>query len=78
MLDEESRRSLEGILNNKVFKQVLDVINDGFVGGWKKAESPEQREAFWHRVTAISQITKEMERLARPKRIPNNKRSIKA
>lgn len=65
MLDEQSRRRLQGILDDPLFQDIWAAVEADYIASWKSAKTPGEREEAWMAVAVMSKLKTLMERRAK-------------
>jgi hypothetical protein len=66
MSEEADKRAAQAkqMLNDPLFKEVMQTVEDAFVGYWKRAGDPASRENAWHALKSIELVTTELQSIA--------------
>jgi|TARA_R110000787_G_scaffold126973_1_gene238245 hypothetical protein len=62
------------ILNNPVFKEMLESLQTTLVTQWRIADTVEEREKCWMKINALSSIEEDLQALIHNDKIENNER----
>jgi hypothetical protein len=66
MSTEADKRSAQAkqMLNDPLFQEVMQTIEDAFVGYWKRADNPVVRENSWYALKSIEHVRTELQSIA--------------
>tara|TARA_R100000664_G_scaffold17496_1_gene26428 strand:+ start:8871 stop:9089 length:219 start_codon:yes stop_codon:yes gene_type:complete len=68
----EKANQANAILNNEVFKEVIENIHQGLISKWTISETINEREECWLKLDALRSITEDLEALIHNDKIENN------
>ena len=72
MNSREKALEAKSILNNEVFKEVLENIKQGLISQWSIAETAAERELCWFKLDALRSISDDLEAIIHNDKIVNN------
>ena len=59
----------KAIVEDPFFIEMSQLLEDQYIAVWKKATTPEEREAMWHQVQALHDVFKSFRVLSESKEI---------
>ncbi|MEK9896694.1 MAG: hypothetical protein VW518_09780 [Burkholderiaceae bacterium] len=74
MNSREKANQASAILNNEVFKEVLDNLEKGLITQWSISETVPDRELCWMKLNALKSITEELQAIIQNDKIENFER----
>ncbi len=72
MNSREKANEARAILNNEVFKEVLENIHKGLVSEWSISETTDEREVCWMKLNALRSIQEDLEAVIQNDKIVNS------
>lgn len=68
----EKANEARAIINNEVFKEVLESVKQGLISQWSIAETVSERELCWMKLDALRSISEELGAIIHNDKIINN------
>ena len=72
MNSREKANQANAILNNEVFKEIVDNLREGLVFQWSISETTNERELCWMKLNALRSITEDLQATIHNDKIENN------
>jgi hypothetical protein len=72
MNSREKANQANAILNNEVFKEIVDNLREGLVFQWSISENTSERELCWMKLNALRSITEDLQATIHSDKIENN------
>ncbi len=72
MNSREKANQANAILNNEVFKEIVDNLREGLVFQWSISETTSERELCWMKLNALRSITEDLQATIHSDKIENN------
>lgn len=72
MNSREKANQANAILNNEVFKEIVDNLREGLVFQWSISETTGERELCWMKLNALRSITEDLQATIHSDKIENN------
>tara|TARA_R110002020_G_scaffold33980_1_gene103125 strand:- start:753 stop:971 length:219 start_codon:yes stop_codon:yes gene_type:complete len=72
MNSREKANQANAILNNEVFKEIVDNLREGLVFQWSISETTSERELCWMKLNALRSITEDLQAAIHSDKIENN------
>ena len=74
MNSREKANEAKAILNNEVFKEVMENIQNSLISQWSIAETTDEREICWMKLNALRSIQEDLKATIHNDKIENTER----
>jgi hypothetical protein len=54
----------KAMLGDKLFQEVMQTVEDAYIGYWRRATDPAVREQAWHALKSIEHVRTELQSIA--------------
>jgi hypothetical protein len=58
---KEKGNRAKTLLNDEMFKEAVDVVDEALIHAWRDAQCPDERDQIWQRQRALADIVRTLE-----------------